>query len=325
MEEAWHLDKPDETPVNYGDGTAFMFGKNVLEWYWGRKRVEEPYVLDDEGREEILGALRLAASSFTDTVLWRFTEARVHTDDQSPYGSHVMHRLLDGGFGVRESGGVYYTQVAITLGLGWPEGGGADLARFVEYSGNDGFSVRLYSFDSFERSVTARLYRLDKGDYSVTLKVDDDDDGVFEKTAYERRENLRRFGTLTFSVPPKVNAMLEVRQTRRDTEQADLPDLAVSGYYLRRDSRSLVATVHNIGSAPSGAYDVTLLDSAGGDVKTVRASSLDAPVDFVPRSADISFDGVSPGEPYRVVIDRNDTIMEIFEENNEVVSAAVDK
>lgn len=324
MEEAWHLDKPDETLVNYGDGTAFMFGKNVLEWYWGRKRVEEPYVLDDEGREEILGALRLAASSFTDTVLWRFTEARVHTDDQSPCGSHVMHRLLDGGFGVRESGGVYYTQVTITLGLGWPEGGGADLARFVEYSGNDGFTVRLYSFDSFDRDVTARLYRLDKGEYSVTVKVDDDNDGVFEKTAYERRENLRRFGTLTFAVPPKVNAILEVRQTRRDTEPADMPDLAVSGYYLRREGRSLVATVHNIGSAPSGAFDVTLLDSSGGEVKTVRASSLDAPVDYVPRSAEIRFDGVSPEEPYRVVIDRNDTIMEIFEENNEVVSAAVD-
>ena len=219
LEEAWHFDKPDKTPVNYGDGSAFLFGKNVLDWYWGRKRIDEPYALDEENRRELTATLSRASAAFSDTVHWRFTEARVHTDDQSPYGSEIMHRLMNGGFGVRErAGGVYYTHVNITIGLGWIEGGGPDLARFVGYSGNDGFTVRLYSFDAFDRAVTARLYRLDSGEYTVTLRTDGDGDGTFETVAGERNERLERFGRLSFTVPPQVPAELEVKQTKRDPD-----------------------------------------------------------------------------------------------------------
>ncbi|MFC1509048.1 LamG-like jellyroll fold domain-containing protein [Candidatus Omnitrophota bacterium] len=317
LEEAWHWEKPDKTPVNYGDGSAFLFGKNVLEWYWNKQRVNEPYELED--RDGLIKKLREAAGACNDTTFWRFTGARVHTDDQSPYGSDIMHTMLNGGFGIRDKGGgVYYTHVKITLGVGWIQGGDADCARLVEYSGNDGLRIQMYSFDSFDREVIARLYRMDTGRYSVTMRSDGDGDGRFETTVFDHEENLRRFGRLTFTIPPKIPIVLEVRQIEKEPESGSLPDLAISSYYVKKEDKSLVVTVHNIGSSPSGKFTVSALTSDGTVVKTVKVESIDAPLDFVPRFVDVRLSGLTAGNSYRIVIDREDAVREIFEENNAV-------
>jgi hypothetical protein len=317
MEEAWHWGKPDRTPVNYGDGTAFLFGKNVLEWYWNRKRVDQPYELKD--RSDLVTRLRRAAEACNDTTLWRFTEAGVHTDDQSPYGSGIMHSLLNGGFGIRpKSEGVYFTHVNITLGVGWMKGGGSDLARLVEYSGNDGFRVQMYSFDSFNREVTARLYRPDSGEYTVTLRSDRDGDGTFETPVYDRTEHLMHFGRLTFTVPPKIPVLFEVKQISADPDPGSLPDLATSTYYIKRLGSSLVVTVHNIGCAPSGSFTLTVLDDHDRELRTVNVGSIESPEDFVPRHVDVTVTGLPSLEMYRIIIDRENAVREIFEENNTV-------
>ena len=317
MEEAWHLNKPEQTPLNYGDGSAFLFGKNVLEWYWGRKRVEKPYRL--ENREALIAKLRRASESWNDTTFWRFTEARVHTDDQSPYGSDIMHNLINGGFGVRDKAkGVYYTHVTITLGVGWLEGGGADLARLVEYSGNDGLKIRMYSFDAFDRKVTARLYRLDSGTYSVTLRADSDGDGSYETPVSEERLHLERFGRLTVSVLPQSPVLLEVKQIESDPLPGALPDLAISDYYITQQGGTLNVTVHNIGCAASGQFDISVLDSDNRVLKTVTAGPIESPLDYVPKVVTVNIPGLPEREVYQVVVDRENTIREIFEENNAV-------
>jgi len=318
MEEAWHYGKPEETPVNYGDGTAFLFGRNVLDWYWNRKKVAEPYVLEDRGG--MTAKLKRASEAFSDTVFWRFTEARVHTDDQSPFGSDSMHDLIEGGFGARNrSGGVYYTHVDISLGVGWPEGGGSDLARMFEYSGGDGFRARMYSFDEIERPVTARLYRPVSGRYRVTLKADPDGDGTFETTVLDEGRKLERFGRLSFTVPPRVPLYLDVSLVEADPDPGDLPDLATSSRYVEKEGGTLRVTVHNIGSAPSGPFTVAVLDAEGSVLETVRLASLDAPLDYVPRTADVRFSGLPERSMYRIVVDRDDEVREIYGENNEAV------
>jgi len=316
-EEAWHWEKPDETPVNYGDGSAFLFGKNVLEWYWGMKRVEKPYVL--ENRDELKAALKTASEAYNDTVLWRFTEARVHTDDMSPHGSGIMHTLVNGSFGEREQGaGVYYTHLAITLGLGWIEGGGADLARMVEYSGNDGFKVSMYSFDALERMATVRLYRLDAGEYAVKVSTDSDGDGVYEQASYEKTARLDRFGRLSFPIPPQIRSRVEVSQLSRDPLPGELPDLAINARDIVRDRNSLEITVHNLGNAASGPFTVSAFDGKGTELQSVRVESLDSPSDFLPRMATVKLDTIPQNDSISIKVGIDNGGREIFTENNAV-------
>ena len=320
MEEAWHWDKEDQTPVNYGDGKAFLFGKDVLEWYWGRQKVGRPYRL--ENPDKLADTLLKAAVVNNDTTLWRFTEAWCHTDDQAQYGSGEMLNMLLGGWGSsprRDSDDYYKRNVTITIGVGWIEGGGPQLGRRVDYSGNDGLKVSMYSFDRFERKVAARLFRLDPGTYGVTLKADRNGDGSYEETVSENEKRFRRFDKLEMSIPSRVPLLLEVTQIKADQSPGDRPDLAVDAGRMVLKGDTLTIPVYNIGSAPSGRFTVTVICPGGSALKTVEADSLPGSADFVPKKVDITVPGLPAKSAYHIYVDRDDAIAEIFEENNNAV------
>ncbi len=314
MEEAWHWGKPEKTPENYGDGRAFLFGKDVLEWYWGKRRINEPYQLTD--LEGLTDELRKAAIVNNDITLWRFTEAWVHTDDQTQYGSASLMNMLLGGWSVGKSR--EDSNVNITLGVGWIKGGGPELARYVDYSGTEGLTVSMYSFDAFDRKVTARLYRLDPGVYSVTLWADENGDGKFEHPVLKREQSLRRFDRLELTVPPKVPVRLLVQQMRAEPEPDDLPDLATSPYYIKKKGNSLTVTVHNIGSATSGPFTVSLVSPDGRELGVKQVDLMPGAEDFVPKTVDVTFNNLPDYAYYKVHIDRENKVKEIFEENNYV-------
>jgi hypothetical protein len=319
MEEAWHWQKPDKTPLNYEDGKSFLFGKDVLEWYWGKRRVEEPYRLID--RQEVIDALRKAAVVSDDARLWRFTEAWTHTDDQSQYCvNNFVNGMLDillGGWSTGEPR--QDSNVNITVGIGWIEGGGPQLARLVEYSGNTALKVSIYSFDEFERKVVARLFRLDPGLYEISLTADQDGDGAYESVVSRNQVALRRFDTITLLVPPKVPVFLELTRIQAYQFPGDQPDLATSSYYVKKQGSSLVATVHNIGCAPSGPFTVSLLDHAGREITTKQLDSLPPAADFVPKTVDVVFPNLPDCPRYQIRVDMENSIREIFEENNTAI------
>ncbi len=314
MEEAWHWEKPEQTPVNYGNGSSFLYGLAVMEWYWNRRRVEEPYIPAD--RENIIAALRTAASVHNDTTFWRYTDAWNHVDDQRPYGFNVMLDMLNGGIGNILGRTLKEEETNISIGVGWPEGGGPDLARFAEYSGNDGLKISIYSFDTLERKVTARLFRLDSGLYHVTLSADNDADGEFETIVSECEESLKRFDCLEILVPPKVPCFLEIKQIRADSVPENLPDLATSDYYIRKDGNRLVIDVYNIGTAPSGQFTVKVLDPRGSEIASAHVASIESSGDFVSKHITVTIPGIPERKHYHISLDSENKVREIFEENN---------
>ena len=320
MEEAWHWGKPEKTPYNYGDGSAFLFGKNVLEWYWNRRRVDEPYRLKDSGA--LVSQLRTAASVHNDTTFWRYTEAWCHTDDQFPLGGSIMFDVVNGGLGeifTRYSQNPRQddTMAVFTVGVGWIRGGGPDLARLVDYSGNDGLGIFLYSFDSFEREVSARMLRLDPGEYAVMLRADVDGDGDYETAVHERSVAIRRFDRLDFTVPPKVPVHLDIRRIKAFPLPGDLPDLAVSDYFVVREGNDITVTVHNIGTAPSGTFNAALVDGRGNIVSSRVMESIPGSEDFVPKPITVRFEGFGKRDDVKVVLDPDNRVEEIYEGNNE--------
>ncbi|MBN1293650.1 MAG: LamG domain-containing protein [Candidatus Latescibacteria bacterium] len=313
MEEAWHWGKPDKTPINYGDGRAFLFGKDVLEWYWGKRSAERPYRLAN--LPQMTGELRKSAAAANDTTLWRYTEAWCHTDDQSPYGVDNLLDVLLGGWGYNPRKND--SNVAITVGVGWIEGGGPDMGRLVEYSGSDGLEICLYSFMAHEKTVTMRCYRLDPGTYTVSLKADKDGNGSYETTLSDSQRTFNRFDRFSFVMPPQVPVHLDVKQVSKAPDQGNLADLAVSSFYVEQSGSNAVVTAHNIGCAPSGAFEVSLVvDDVV--VSTVQVDSIPGSEDFVPKPVKVTLPKVPKNGQYSIVIDRDNKVKEIYEENNTV-------
>lgn len=315
MEEAWHWDKPDKTPMNYGNGGGFLFGKDVLEWYWGKRKIDAPYRLTN--RPAVVEELRKAAIVNNDTTLWRFTEAWVHTDDQSQYGSGQMENVLLGGWGINSRSND--SNITITLGVGWLEGGGPETGRLVEYSGNDGFQTAMYSFSTHEKPVTVCFYRLEPGTYVVSLKADEDNNGSYETVLVNEEQDFRRFDTFSFTLPPQVPVFFDVKQIKKAPDPGALPDLAVSSYFVERKGSDVVVTIYNIGNAPSGAFTVSVVDEKSAVISQVRVNSLDGSGDFVPKKATVTFPKVPRKGIYRIAVDPEDIVREIYEGNNSVV------
>jgi len=51
-------------------------------------------------------------------------------------------------------------------------------------------------------------------------------------------------------------------------------------------------------------------------LKTANVWSIECPTDFVPRHTDVTFSGLPSRDRYRIVIDPDNTVREIYEENN---------
>jgi hypothetical protein len=77
--------------------------------------------------------------------------------------------------------------------------------------------------------------------------------------------------------------------------------------------------VHNIGSAAAPATDVAVLDEEGKVVARRSMATLPAPLDLHPRRRSFSIT-IPKGDQrsWRLMIDPEDRIPEIFEENNSV-------
>ncbi|MFC1509940.1 CARDB domain-containing protein, partial [Candidatus Omnitrophota bacterium] len=320
-EEAWHWKKPDQTPVNYGDGSSFLFGKDTMEWYWNYNRDEPPYQLGPEARSKLIADLGKAASVHNDTTFWRYTEAWNHIDDQRPWGGQFMMDVLNGGIGTYHRGDWKEKESmrTLTIGVGWIEGGGPELARLVEYSGSDRLTVSMYSFVALDRHVVARLFRIDSGLYTVSLRADKDGDGNYETIISEEKKHIKRFERLAIQVPSKIPVKLDISLEKADPDPGPLPDLAVNDFYTAYEQGTLTATIHNIGCAESGTFTVSVLDPKGKVLAKKKMDSLPGAEDFVPKRVEAVFQRLPERMEYTVVVDSKDDVVEIFKENNTAV------
>ncbi|MFC1607579.1 LamG-like jellyroll fold domain-containing protein [Candidatus Latescibacterota bacterium] len=309
LETAWHWDKPDETPINYSEGKPFLFAKNTLEWFWGKNVPDKPYKSPDwETLDEKLSRL---ASYIDDTLLFRYTDARIHTDNYRVFNEQYVERMVLGG------------SANSSISIAWPEGGGKDISRWVTYADDTKLECRMFSFDPLPRAVTARLCRIHPGTYEVV--VSEDNNGSAGAVLSRVELALKRFGTVSFEVPSGKPVILTVSRISNGSEPTPLPDLAVAEYDCIRDGESLRVRVSNLGASSSRETTVSLFDESGIRCGTLTLPALDAPTDFVEKSRWLSFIFVSPKKTVRIVVDPDNRINEILEENNVVVMERIEK
>ncbi len=305
LETAWRWGKPDETPINYGEGRPFLFDKNILEWYWGMNTPEKPYA--SPAASTLDTNLSRLASYLDDSLFYRFTDARIHTDASTIYNEAYIVRMILGG------------NADQSISAAWPSGGGEDISRWVTYADNSRLECRMFSFDPLPREVTARLFRIDRGTYEVTVSADND--GKPGEVFSRRELDLKRFDTVTVEVPSKTPVLLTVNRIREGAAPGPLPDLAVADYDCVREGGSLQVRVSNLGAAPSRETIVRLYDEEGGLRGEAALPPIDAPTDFVEKSLWLTFNNVPTGIPVRVLVDPDNRVDEIFKENNETTVA----
>jgi len=303
LETAWHWDKPDETPYNWGGGKPFLFDKNTLEWYWGKRMPHTAYkTWSAEKLDENLSRL----ASYCDDILFhRFTEARMHADASRIYNEQYVVGMILGG------------NADETISVAWPEGGGKDLARWVTYADSTKLVCRMFSFRPLERDVTARLFRIEPGTYRIVLSRDEN--GSPGTILHTEKKRMKRFDTFTVPVPPGTPVLLTVEQVKKDRNAGPLPDLAVAPYDCDRKGNTLSIRVSNLGAKGSKKTVVHVYDTKSNKIGQAKVPGIEAPTDFVNKSNWVDIHNLPRKGTLVVVVDPKDRQKEILEENNRAV------
>jgi hypothetical protein len=306
MESAWHLGKPEQTPINYyADG--FKSSANVFNWYWGKDIPKAPYI--SKPLKAITEDLRLYASVFDDYYFYRMTESRVMTDDFRPYGANSLYTYMLGG----ERGS--RLDAHLKLAAIWPSGAGPEVSRLILKADDTSLEGVLYSFDSKLRDVKLRLTRILDGRYRIGLYLDKDGQGTAGNPVWSTEMDLTRFDIINLPVPPQKPVVLKIEQIESNDRPAELADLAIDSWEAEKQGGNVSATIHNLGNAVAENIVVRLLDGAQVIQEKVIAY-LGAPTDFVAKRMKILFNNVPVSSTLQVVIDPDNKIREILEENN---------
>jgi hypothetical protein len=302
LRTAWHYDKPDSTPFSWAQGKPFLPDRSMLRWYWGMGAPKTPYRAMDATKLDT--ELSRLASYLDDFLFLRHTEARIHTDNQVIYNESYIADMVMGG------------AADSTVSVGWLEGGGADLSRWVTLADSATFTGRMFSFDPLPRKVTVRLFRIEPGMYEVGIAEDrDGSPGASLSTSTLR---LQRFDTVAVTVPSGKPVLMTVRQMKRESGILPLPDLAVASYDCVREGGSLTVRVSNFGAAPSPKTVLRLADGTGKVLGELKIPAIKPPMDFVEKSVRLTFTGV-PAGPLTVTVDPKNAVREIYRGNNSTV------
>lgn len=305
-------DAAKKEPKLWGEQLLHDYEKTQVLWYWGKTPRPEPHRLGD--REEAARRMMTIAVGYDETEEYEWTRAMRHTDKQG--GAPGRNELVAAALGGRLQGRIEPHPHSLVVSWSDPD---PDLARLVSFADETATRINIYSFKAEPARVSARFWRLAEGRYRLRLGEDEDDDGLIDPSGTilcDEELRLGRFSTVEFAVPAKKNVAASLELVRAVKRPASLPDLAIHPEKdVREAGGTLTVTVHNIGDAPAPDFVVEVLDGGGRTIGRRVVPSLDAPLDFVPRTTEAVFQ--LGGRAWnKVVVDRADRVAEIYEGNN---------
>jgi hypothetical protein len=199
------------------------------------------------------------------------------------------------------------------------EGFSTDYAAMVLQARRNEFRALVYNFADEPLTGRVRLWTLDHGMYELTVGTDADGDDEID--AAERTEQLEitRATPVQITLAPKAVTVLELKQLEQLDDIRLRPDLAIAAREISVENRTVSGIVHNIGGSDAPEFTVALVDAEGNAQATAKLGTLAAPVDLEPKRLEVRIDGVpADATGWRLVVDPDDAIAEVFEGNNAV-------
>jgi len=184
------------------------------------------------------------------------------------------------------------------------------------------FKVALYNFEAKPQEGAIRVWALEPGSYEVTTGVDTAGDDRIHESARTSQTELWRGAAVPVSLPSRQVLIVDARQRSRAKPLMERPDVGVVTEDAEWDVEDGVLTVkvHNIGCVPVTDLQVALRDQNGETQAVGTVSSLRAPLDFVPKVAEVKFDDMRRLVSQRVTVELGPDhgLLEITRANNTI-------
>lgn len=205
-----------------------------------------------------------------------------------------------------------------TLAVSW-EGFGTDYAALVLVNQPDTLQAAVYSFANRPMKGNMRVWALEHGQYRLAVGPDGNGDNKMDQIERTATVELAKAGAVEIILPPKAVTVVEIRQVKRLDPIFARADLAIAAREVEIQGNTLSGTAHNIGSADVANVTVGVIAPGGRIVASESLGRLAAPLDLFPERT--SFRLQLPeklGKGWRLVLDHERRVPEIYEGNNEV-------
>ncbi len=239
---------------------------------------------------------------------WRgrrmYTVIDAHKDRVYPWGRYLLPWMYCGGNALDGRGSAPWPTIAVS----W-EKAGYDFAALVHEAKRDSLRLTAYNFGE-ERVVVMRVWRLASGRYRVTVQPPNAE-------AMVKELHLCRGDPVLLGLPERAAAQVSLEMLNEGDWSPERPDLALSALEgAKVEEGKVTVIVHNVGSKDAPVCKAALY-GAEKMIAEAEVPAIEAPLDFVPRRAEVTFD--LPGDAagnLRVVVDPTGEIAEIAEDNN---------
>ena len=172
-----------------------------------------------------------------------------------------------------------------------------DFAAAVLGADPTSVTVLAYAF-GFDGEKTKTMmgfvpWKLELGaEYTAVWGEDNDGDDQMDSQAGRIDFTLSRRGqSIDLDLRTGRTYVVKIIQTKPSSLEPLLADLAVGAgdVEYHADWQLLFVTVHNIGAAGAGEYEVVVTERESGNVMRALGNSLDAPLDFTPKRTRFGF------------------------------------
>lgn len=203
-----------------------------------------------------------------------------------------------------------------SMAVSW-EGFSTNYAALVTGHTRTNLKVLFYNFTEKPLSGQMRVWALDHGYYKLKAGLDQDGDFAPGNVAREEKLELSKAETVLLTAPPRQITAIHLEQVEPLEPIFSRADLAISAREISWSTNQVTGVVHNIGSV-AAPIKISIKAGDGTIVASKDLGALDAPVDLKPRRVPFALalpKGPQPG--WKVVVDAEKKVPEIFEGNNQ--------
>jgi hypothetical protein len=242
------------------------------------------------------------------------TEAHLWTDRVN-ISNEMLQRTRLGGVAHRR--GAFYPGNLVS----WRFAHGAsgeDVALLIPQGDPKHFKVIAYNLS--DKPVTASMIgaQLAPGTWSMTSGVDTDNDDRADNPSAPRSVLLERGRGVELEFAPRQAMVFELSLVQPGEDPSTRADIGLSVDDLALKDRALAIRVHSLGARPTPAGTAIVEDASGRAIASARFPALAAPLDLLPKTADVQVALPEGGVPasLRVRLELDGTPAEISDANN---------
>ena len=194
------------------------------------------------------------------------------------------------------------------------------VAILVPDATTSSFKVIAYNLEATPVHATMTGWNIDPGVWEITQGVDTNNDDVADGAVATSTAVFERTKSVELTFPPRATTVLTFKLKTPGTPYWQRPDLGIDPQDVTARGREVHVKVHSIGSVAAPATTIAVRDASGHILATAPVPALAAPVDLLPKIAEVSLTlpaGTSTAG-LSVELDPDHALNEITTRNNAV-------